>query len=115
MPKHPLSEAQRRHKTGEAARIQKLANSGIGEAEIVLSSRRKSANPAYVKARVDGGLTIGRGANNRLVLDAEEAADLIATAQELLAKPSSPHATTPAKAAARMTRWVKPQPNEAKT
>jgi hypothetical protein len=104
----------RRQKTGEAARLQKLANSGIGEAEYVLTSRRKSANPAYVKARIDGGLTIGR-ANNRLVLDAEEAADLIATAQELLAKPSSPHATTPAKAAARMTRWVKPQPNEAKT
>jgi hypothetical protein len=51
---------------------------------------------AYVKARQDGGLLIGRS-NTRIVLDADEAAQLIELAQELT-KPTSPRATTPAKA-----------------
>jgi hypothetical protein len=49
-----------------------------------------------VKARQDGGLLIGQS-NTRIVLDADEAAQLIELAQELT-KPTSPRATTPAKA-----------------
>jgi hypothetical protein len=44
MPKpSKLAEAMRRQKTGEALRLQKLANSGFGEAEYVLKSTGRRA------------------------------------------------------------------------
>jgi hypothetical protein len=91
MPTHPLSEAQRRHKTGEWNRIQKLAHNAAGEAQYPFGR-----HGTYVQPRPEGGLVIGRG-KKRLVIHADETSRLIELAQEL-AKPSSPHATTPAKA-----------------
>jgi hypothetical protein len=44
---------------------------------------------------------------------ARECERLAAPARALHQGPN-PHATTPAKAAARMTRWVKPKPGDAK-
>lgn len=86
MPNHPLTEIKRRHKSGEAHRLQQIVSPEypIGE------------SAAYVKATVSGGLTIGRG-KFRITLSAKESAELIGIAQELT-NPVSPRAVSPAKA-----------------
>jgi hypothetical protein len=86
MPTNPMTEAQRRRKTGEWHRIRGITR----PPEYPIGAT------TYVKARQDGGLTIGKGPI-RILLDADEAERLINVAQELT-KPTSPHATTPAKA-----------------
>jgi hypothetical protein len=77
-------------------RLQRLAHNGAGEAEYPIGPPNASGVITYAKARHNGGLIIGRG-TVKILLDADEAALLIKVAQELT-KPSSPHATTPAKA-----------------
>jgi hypothetical protein len=72
MPTNPMTAVQRRQQTGEWHRIRGITR----PPEIAIGAR------TYVKARADGGLTIGKG-QIRIMLDADEAAQLINVAQEL--------------------------------
>jgi hypothetical protein len=82
--------------TNARHRLQRLAHNGAGEAQYPIGTPNDSGVVTYLKARHNGGLIIGRG-TVRILLDADDAAELIEVAQELT-KPSSPHSTTPAKA-----------------
>jgi hypothetical protein len=99
MPKHPLSEAQRRQRTGAAHRIEKLANNGAGaDADYVLCADRPRPEYGFasLKVHTNGALTVTRG-SNRVRLTAVEAAELVALATELLPKAGT-GAVSPSKA-----------------
>jgi Fe2+ transport system protein FeoA len=100
MPKNPLNEMQRRRKSGELNRIEKLANNAAGiTSRLTREISLHDGTPVYLKPRAQGGLIVGQG-QTRIVLDSDEAALLIRAAVELT-KPASERALSPAKKHAR--------------
>lgn len=72
MPKHPLADEQRHHRSGSYHRIQKLA----AQAEFKISRDDSTDAPCYARRQLDGGLMLSRG-TKRFGLSRAELAQLV--------------------------------------